>query len=386
MRLQIILDLLHGDASILLEEVFVKLRFDVDRNRFPVDFEVVQLVENFEFAVEEGVIRQDFFPRQTRAVIHHSVNKPLFALLEVDDLFEGPGEDAPLRFAHKPRVFRRGVLLFLEGPDEVGDAERKGLDDLLFRRDSVGVRLVKEGEISRRAVEELREFDVVELVRDETIVPRLLLREEVVRFHMIFHRPKRLLIFLGDFPFRRFKRLAKIFAENLLIDKLQLLELFSFEALDVLAVGDVVLFDGVLKEVVVFFGKVFFDEFFEVGEIFLVQIVVLDFRFGDALGVLHVGGETRAVGERAYFQDDLLFVVAKFVKDRREFVVPLRYSKGGEGFVVGILEKIGRLDLIPRKELREGFAFEGTLVFVVVVDFSFRVRFELCDNFLFFFR
>ena len=115
------------------------------------------------------------------------------------------------------------------------------------------------------------------------------------------------------------------------------------------------------------------------------MLVDLDLRFGDALGVLHVGGEARAVGERAYFQDDLR-VVAKFVKDKREFVVPLRYAKGGELFVLGILEKIGRLDLLPRKELREGFAFEGTLVFVVVVDFSFRVRFELCDNFLFFFR
>ena len=90
-RLQIIVDLPHGDASILLEEVFVKLRLEVDRNQLPVDFEVVQLVENFVFAVEEGVFRQDFFPRQIGAVIHHSVNKRLFALLEVDDLFEVPG-------------------------------------------------------------------------------------------------------------------------------------------------------------------------------------------------------------------------------------------------------------------------------------------------------
>ena len=377
---QIILDLLHGDASVYLEEILVELILDVERNQFPVDFEVVQLVENCVFAVEEGFFRQDFFPRQIRAVVRHSVNKGFFALLEVDDFFEGPGEEAPLRFAHKPRVFRRGVLLFLEGPDEVGDAERKGLDDLLFRRDSVGVRLVKEGKIARRAVEEPREFDVVELVRDEAIVPRLLLREEVVRFQTFLHLQKRLQIFLGDFAVNVFKnRLAKAFVENLLIGKGYFFEFFFLKALDVLAVADVVVvpFDGVFEEVVVFFGKVFLDKAFEVGELFLVLLVDFDFRFG---------GEARAVGERAYFQDDLLFVVAKFLKDRREFVVPLRYAKGRERFVVGILEKIGRLDLLPRKELREGFAFEGTLVFVVVVDFSFRVRFELCDNFLFFFR
>ena len=54
------------------------------------------------------------------------------------------------------------------------------------------------------------------------------------------------------------------------------------------------------------------------------MLVDLDLRFGDALGVLHVGGEARAVGERAYFQDDLLFVVAANRHRRRTAPVKIQ--------------------------------------------------------------
>ena len=183
----------------------------------------------------------------------------------------------------------------------------------------------------RRAVEEPREFDVVELVGDETILPRLLLREEVVRFQTFLHLQKRLQILLGDFPFRGFERLAKGFVESLLIDKGDLLDVRFIEALDVLAVTDVVVvsFDGVFEEIVVFFGKVFLYKAFEIAEIFLVSIVDLGFRLGDALGALHDGDEARAVGKGAYFQNDLRVVAegGEGGEDRVEFVVSLSDAK-----------------------------------------------------------
>ena len=142
---------------------------------------VVQLVEYHVFRVEEGIFRQHVLAEEVGAFIGQAADEAIRAPLGVDLLAEIPGEDAAPFLPHGPgeapeaavRDVRR-----IEGPHVVGDAEGEELHDLVLHG-AVAVGLLQEGQVCFRPVQDGSQLLLLQLVRNDAVVLRHGLRQEL---------------------------------------------------------------------------------------------------------------------------------------------------------------------------------------------------------------